>query len=272
MNGKTVVAPLREIQEVKNAIATYEQFPHLNPFKEKDLLRAHGIMMQALVDNAGNYRPGNVGVFSETGCVHIAPPADRVPLLMGDLFDWLNHSKDHLLVRSCVFHYEFEFIHPFADGNGRMGRLWQSLILSKLHPVFEHVPVENMVHDNQLAYYDAITASTNGADSGPFIDFMLGEILKTLELHKGDPKQNIPNKVPNKVPNKLLDAFPNLPEGVWELYTQIKQNPRITIAQMAEALSVSDRMVKKHLAVLKGNGLVARIGSNKTGYWEIQKI
>ena len=272
VNGKTVVAPLREIQEVKNAIATYEQFPHLNPFKEKDLLRAHGIMMQALVDNAGYYRPGNVGVFSETGCVHIAPPADRVPLLMGDLFDWLNHSKDHLLVRSCVFHYEFEFIHPFADGNGRMGRLWQSLILSKLHPVFEHVPVENMVHDNQLAYYDAITASTNGADSGPFIDFMLGEILKTLELHKGEPTQNIPNKVPNKVPNKLLDAFPNLPEGVWELYTQIKQNPRITIAQMAEALSVSDRMVKKHLAVLKGNGLVARIGSNKTGYWEIKKI
>lgn len=217
VNGKTVVAPLREIQEVKNAIATYEQFPHLNPFKEKDLLRAHGIMMQALVDNAGHYRPGNVGVFSETGCVHIAPPADRVPLLMGDLFDWLNHSKDHLLVRSCVFHYEFEFIHPFADGNGRMGRLWQSLILSKLHPVFEHVPVENMVHDNQLAYYDAITASTNGAVSGPFIDFMLGEILKTLELHKGEPTQNIPNKVPNKVPNKLLDAFPNLPEGVWEL-------------------------------------------------------
>ncbi len=272
VNGKTVVAPLREIQEVKNAIATYEQFPHLNPFKEKDLLRAHGIMMQALVDNAGHYRPGNVGVFSETGCVHIAPPADRMPLLMNNLFDWLNHSKDHLLVRSCVFHYEFEFIHPFADGNGRMGRLWQSLILSKLHPVFEHVPVENMVHDNQLAYYDAITTSTNGADSGPFIDFMLGEILKTLELHKGDPKQNIPNKVPNKVPNKLLDAFPNLPEGVWELYTQIKQNPRITIAQMAEALSVSDRMVKKHLAVLKGNGLVARIGSNKTGYWEIKKI
>ena len=95
VNGKMVVAPLREIQEVKNAIATYEQFPHLNPFKEKDLLRAHGIMMQELVDHAGHYRPGNVGVFSETGCVHVAPPADRVPLLMGDLFDWLNHSKDH---------------------------------------------------------------------------------------------------------------------------------------------------------------------------------
>ena len=145
VNGKTVVAPLRQIQEVKNAIATYEQFARLDAFKESDLLRAHGIMMQTLVDDAGLYRKGGVGVFSNSGCVHIAPPADRVPYLMADLFDWLSHSHDHLLVRSCVFHYEFEFIHPFADGNGRMGRLWQSLILSKLHPVFEHLPVENMV-------------------------------------------------------------------------------------------------------------------------------
>ena len=157
MNGKTIVAPLRQIQEVKNAIATYEQFQHLDAFKENDLLRAHAIMMQALVDNAGRYRRGGVGVFSESGCVHIAPPAERVPYLMSDLFDWLNHSHDHLLVRSCVFHYEFEFIHPFADGNGRMGRLWQSLILSKLHPIFEHLPVENMVYANQQQYYDAIT-------------------------------------------------------------------------------------------------------------------
>lgn len=284
VNGKTVVAPLREIQEVKNAIATYEQFPHLNAFKEKDLLRAHGIMMQALVDNAGHYRRGNVGVFSETGCVHIAPPADRVPLLMGDLFDWLNHSKDHLLVRSCVFHYEFEFIHPFADGNGRMGRLWQSLILTKLHPVFEHLPVENMVHDNQQKYYDAITASTNGADSGPFIDFMLGEILKTLELHKGELIQSVPDKVPNivpnivphkipnKVPNKLIESYPNVTASAWNVYALIKQDSHMTIAQMAEALSVSDRMIKKYLTVLKENGLVARIGSNKTGYWQITKI
>lgn len=266
LNGDVYVFP------INHAIATYEQFPHLNAFKEKDLLRAHGIMMQALVDNAGHYRRGNVGVFSETGCVHIAPPADRVPLLMGDLFDWLNHSKDHLLVRSCVFHYEFEFIHPFADGNGRMGRLWQSLILTKLHPVFEHLPVENMVHDNQQKYYDAITASTNGADSGLFIDFMLGEILKTLELHKGELIQSVPDKVPNIVPNKLIESYPNITASAWNVYTLIKQDSRMTIAQMAEALSVSDRMIKKYLTVLKENGLVARIGSNKTGYWQITKI
>lgn len=104
----------------------------------------------------GQYRKGGVGVFSDERCVHMAPLEERVPYLMADLFDWLKHSPDHLLVRSCVFHYEFEFIHPFADGNGRMGRLWQSLILSKLHPVFEHLPVENRVYANQQQYYDAI--------------------------------------------------------------------------------------------------------------------
>ena len=267
MNGKTIVAPLRQIQEVKNAIATYEQFQHLDAFKENDLLRAHAIMMQALVDNAGRYRRGGVGVFSESGCVHIAPPAERVPYLMSDLFDWLNHSHDHLLVRSCVFHYEFEFIHPFADGNGRMGRLWQSLILSKLHPIFEHLPVENMVYANQQQYYDAITASNNAANSSAFIDFMLGEILKTLETHKKDYKPT----VPNKVPNKLLQAFPEIQDMAWRIYLLLFADGHLTIMQMAKALSISDRMVRKHLATLKMKGLIARVGSNKTGYWEVMK-
>ena len=272
VNGKVVVAPLRQIQEVKNAIATYEQFPHLDAFKESDLLRAHGIMMQALVENAGQYRKGGVGVFSDEGCVHMAPPAERVPYLMADLFDWLKHSPDHLLVRSCVFHYEFEFIHPFADGNGRMGRLWQSLILSKLHPVFEHLPVENMVYANQQQYYDAITASSNAANSGPFIDFMLGEILKTLEAHKGNPIQVFPNKVPNKVPNKLLQAFPDIQSMSWSVYQLLTANGHLTTIQIAESLGVSDRMVRKHINTLKTKGLITRIGSNKTGYWQVHKI
>ena len=187
IDGKTVVAPIKQIQEVKNAIATYELYPELDPFSVDDLLKAHGVMMQALVDDAGRFRRSGVGVFGETGLVHMAPPADRVPFLMNDLFEWLRSAKDHLLVRSCVFHYEFEFIHPFIDGNGRTGRLWQSLILGRLHPLFEHLPVENMVYANQQAYYDAITASTKAGQSGPFIDFMLGEILKTLSNHQGEP-------------------------------------------------------------------------------------
>ncbi len=151
INGHNVVAPLREIIEVKNAIATYDLFPTLNPFDEKDLLLAHQTMMQSLVDNPGRWRMSGVGVFGEKGCVHMAPPADRVPTLMSALFEWLKNADDHLLIRSCVFHYEFEFIHPFIDGNGRTGRLWQSLILSQLHPLFAHLPVENMVFSNQQA-------------------------------------------------------------------------------------------------------------------------
>ena len=146
IEGKMVVAPLRDIQEVKNAIATYDLFPRLDAFDVNDLLRAHGIMMKALTDEDCSIRRGGVGVFGEAGCVHIAPPADRVPYLINDLFGWLRSANDHLLIRSCVFHYEFEFIHPFIDGNGRMGRLWQSLILTKLHPLFQHLPVENMVY------------------------------------------------------------------------------------------------------------------------------
>ena len=122
INGKNVVAPLREIQEVRNAIATYDIFLTLNPFDDKDLLRAHGTMMHALVDNPGRWRTSSVGVFGEKGCVHIAPPAERVPTLMSDLFDWLKNTDDHLLIRSCVFHYEFEFIHPFMDGSRSYSR------------------------------------------------------------------------------------------------------------------------------------------------------
>lgn len=270
MNGKPIVAPPRQIQ-VKNAIATYELFPKLDAFSEKDLLKAHGIMMQALVDNAGRYRSGGVDVFSEHGCVHMAPPADRVPYLMSDLFDWLKHSQDYLLIRSCVFHYEFEFIHPFLDGNGRMGRLWQSLILSKLNPLFEHLPVENMVYANQQQYYDAISASTDMGQSGPFIDFMLGEIQKTLETHRGEPLQEVPNKVPDKVPNKLRAAFPLLPDAAWDIYGMLKDDGRQTIAHLAERIDISERMVKKYISQLKAHGLLTRIGSNKAGCWMTHK-
>ena len=194
IEGKSVIAPMRQIQEVKNAIATYDMYQSLNPFNVKDLLRAHGTMMMALTDDAGRFRRGNVGVFSETGLVHMAPPAERVPQLIDDLFEWLTKADDHLLIRSCVFHYEFEFIHPFSDGNGRTGRLWQSLILGRLNPLFAHLPVENMVYSNQEAYYDAISASTAKADSGPFIDFMLGEILKTLKAHQGTEQTDYNHK------------------------------------------------------------------------------
>ena len=254
VDGKNVVAPIRQIQEVKNAIATYELYPQLDAYKEKDLLKAHGVMMQALVDNAGRYRRGGVGVFGNQGLVHLAPPADRVPFLMGDLFRWLKRSKDHLLIRSCVFHYEFEFVHPFIDGNGRMGRLWQSLILGKLHPLFEHLPVENMVYANQQAYYDAITRSSNEGQSGPFIDFMLEEIFKTLKAHQGVERN---------------DVGTNVGTNEQKMLALLTRRPTATAKQMSEDLGITIRQCERILASLKEKGIIRRIGPNKGGHWEV---
>lgn len=258
INGKNVVAPLKEIQEVKNAIATYELYPTLNPFSVEDLLKAHGVMMQALTGDAGRFRAGGVGVFSEKGCVHMAPPADRVPMLVNDLFEWLTESTDHLLIRSCVFHYEFEFIHPFSDGNGRMGRLWQSLILGRLHPLFEHLPVENMVYVNQQAYYDAITESSRVANSCPFIDFMLNEILNALKAHK------IENVVDVGINVGINDGI-----NERNILAIIANSPNATVRDMADALGLSLRQCERIIAEMKRKNLIKRKGSNKSGLWEI---
>ena len=270
IDGKNVVAPIRQIQEVKNAIKTYELYSTLDAFKEKDLLKAHGVMMQALVDNAGHYRRGGVGVFGEKGLVHLAPPADRVPMLMGDLFDWLKRSKDHLLIRSCVFHYEFEFIHPFIDGNGRTGRLWQSLILGKLHSLFEHLPVENMVYSNQQQYYDAITASTNAGQSGPFIDFMLGEIYKTLKEHQGNPLPNTDDEFDVKFGREFGVKF-GVKFGVNErkVLLLLASNPSFSAENIAAQIGLTKRGVEKQLKKFRDLGIITRHGSDKTGHWEI---
>lgn len=270
LDGKNVVAPIKQIQEVKNAIKTYELYPSLDAFKEKDLLKAHGVMMEALVDNAGSYRRGGVGVYGEKGLVHLAPPADRVPMLMSDLFDWLKHANDHLLIRSCVFHFEFEFIHPFMDGNGRMGRLWQSLILGKLHPLFEHLPVENMVYSNQQQYYDAINASTKAAQSGPFIDFMLGEIEKTLKAHKGEPLPSATDEFDAKFGKEFGVKF-GIKFGVNEkkVLLLLVSNPALSAGDIAAQIGLSQRGVEKQLRKFRELGIITRKGSNKTGHWEV---
>lgn len=268
IDGKQVVAPIREILEVKNAIRTYELYAQLNPFDVNDLLKAHGVMMEALIDDAGKFRHTGVGVFSEQGCIHMAPPPDRVPFLMDDLFEWLNRSKDHLLIRSCVFHYEFEFIHPFADGNGRMGRLWQSLILGKLHPMFEHLPVENMVYTNQDSYYNAIAESSRLGDSRSFIDFMLREILKSLQSHQGTEIEDVADNVADNVADKLT-------ERQRLIISFIKENRILNVAEkvntkyLSEKLNVNRKTIQRDLNVLVKSGLVTWIGSDRNGYWTL---
>ncbi|MBR6864911.1 MAG: Fic family protein [Bacteroidales bacterium] len=256
LEGKKVVAPLKEIQEVKNAIKTYELYPKLNPFSIQDLLLAHGTMMAGLVDEAGMFRKGGVGVFDGDKPIHIAPPADRVRDLMSDLFGWLENADDHLLIRSCVFHYEFEFIHPFADGNGRIGRLWQSLILGRLNPIFEHLPVENMVYSNQQAYYHAINRSSDLGDSGPFIDFMLEEILNTLVGHQGKSDADIADEKDLNYQQQRVLGY-------------LRADRHTTAAKIAADLDMSARQIERMLADMKAKGIIRRIGANRNGYWEI---
>ncbi len=180
LDGKRVIAPPQEVQEVKNALSAYDRFDTLRPEAEKDLLEAHRILMSGLINEAGIYRQGGVGVMAGQQVIHMAPPADRVGLLMSDLFSWLTTTDVHPLIASSVFHYEFEFIHPFADGNGRMGRLWQSLILARWNPLFSDIPVESLIFKHQAEYYQAIQESTHQSDSAPFIAFMLQMILHAV--------------------------------------------------------------------------------------------
>ena len=181
LNGKHVLAPPKDIAEVKNAYEIYERLDELDPYSVDDLLTAHGIMTRELVDESGMFRTRPVGVVDQEGRVlHFGTLPQYVPDLVMELLDWVKNSDVHMLIRSCVFHYEFELIHPFADGNGRVGRLWHTLLLSKWNPAFAWLPVESIIHDRQQEYYAAINASNDAGESTVFIEFMLSAIKASL--------------------------------------------------------------------------------------------
>ena len=182
INGKTVLGEQREIQEVKNAYAAYERLSEINPYSIKDLKQFHGIMTKYVVEESGVFRRGEEGVFNGDQCIFMAPPARLVPELMNNLFDWMEKEKNsvHPLILSSVFHYEFVFIHPFSDGNGRMARLWHTAILSKWKPIFEYIPIESQIAKFQDEYYNAIAKCHTDGASTIFIEFMLSQIDKIL--------------------------------------------------------------------------------------------
>ena len=180
VNGKRVLGTPKEIQEVKNAFDAYEQLLSFNPYSVGDLLKAHRTLMNELVREAGMFRSGGVGVFNGDQLIHMAPPANLVPELMNNLLTWAENSKVHPLVKSCAFHYEFEFIHPFADGNGRMGRMWNTLLLYQWKPVFAWLPIETLIRERQQAYYAALAQADQTADATPFVEFLLTVIYDTL--------------------------------------------------------------------------------------------
>ena len=181
LNGKQVLAPPKDIAEVKNAYEIYERLDELDPYSVDDLLTAHGIMTRGLVEESGEFRSRPVGVVDQEGNVlHFGTLPQYVPDLVMELLDWTRTSDIHMLIRSCVFHYELELIHPFADGNGRIGRLWHTLLLSRWNPAFAWLPVESMIHARQAEYYAAINASNDAAESTIFIEFMLSTIKASL--------------------------------------------------------------------------------------------
>ena len=181
LDGKPVVAPLRDVQEARNAIQAYDRYERWNPAGEADLLAAHEILMTGLVDAPGRYRRRGVAVMGQGRIHHVGPPAERVPQLMAGLLAWLGSADEHPLIASSVFHYEFEFIHPFEDGNGRMGRLWQTLILTRWKPLFASTPVESVFHAHQSAYYRVIRQSSERGESTPFVAFMLDRVFEALD-------------------------------------------------------------------------------------------
>ena len=258
IEGKRVLGAPNEIQEVKNAIQAYELLLDLNPYEEKDLLRAHRLMMTDLVDRNGKYRQDGVGIFDGKEVVHVAPPAERVPFLMADLFDWLKNSDVHPLIKSCVFHYEFEFIHPFQDGNGRMGRLWQTVILKDWKIIFAWLPVETIIKERQAEYYSALNSSDTNADSTAFIEFMLTAILdeidKIIEVQGRKVTVNVTQKVT---------------VNQQKIIAELQKNPYITQKELAELVGISLKSIKENMRKMQENNILHRVGADKNGYWEI---
>lgn len=226
INGKRVLAPQKDIEEVHNAFNAYEKLSEINPYSIDDLLKIHGILMNGLVKEAGSLRSGQVGVYNQDGkVVHLAPPADFVPQQLGQLFDWVKNSNANMLIKSSVFHYEFEFIHPFNDGNGRTGRLWQTALLASWKPIFAWIPIESIIKDNQEDYYNAITLSTSQGKSSIFIEFMLDVINKAIKDIITDTRNHY-NHINNQI-TELMKVIESYPQSATELMEKLNLKSRL---------------------------------------------
>lgn len=252
INGKAIIGPSRDIREVKNAIKAYDELERLDPFSIADLLKAHGILMDDLVKKPGELRTVGVGVFSSNTCVHLAPPAELVPSQIDDLLAWCKTTDVHPLIRSSVFHFELEFIHPFVDGNGRIGRLWQTLILSRWEPIFAWIPIESMILEKQQEYYQALNISGKKGNSTVFVEFMLDTIRETLD-----------NLSREQDVLKLTDLERTVIQ-------KINHDPKITIKELSETLQLSIKQVRSIMDGLRKNGVLERTGSTKAGSWKIR--
>jgi len=250
LDGKRVMATFKEIAEVNGAIKAYENIDKFDYKSIDDFLLAHKYMMNEVLNNAGNFRNSNVGVITSTGVSHLAPPPIQVPKLINDLFNWLKKTDENKLLISCIVHYEIEFIHPFSDGNGRMGRFWQNLILNSYNDIFRYIPIEELIKKYQKEYYKALEISDTNGSSDYFNEFILEIILESITNFESNQKSS------QKSNQKILEL--------------IKQNNKITIDELSKITKLSTSGVKKIISKLKQENKLIRIGK-KGGYWKIKE-
>jgi Fic family protein len=256
LDGKRVLGLPREIQEVRNAFTAYDAMFGWQPDSMEHLLAAHALMLHGLVDDAGQLRRGGVGIYRENRLIHMAPPASQLSRLLKDLLTWLADSEAHPLIASCAFHYEFEFIHPFSDGNGRMGRLWQRLILSRWQPMLAYLPVETVIKHRQQEYYQLLGEADQAADCTSFILFLLEAIHDALQ-------EAIQAKTPVETPVEIVLGTPE------RILSVLSAQPELSLAQVAQAIDKSLSAVERAAAQLQKQGRLQYIGARKNGYWQV---
>ena len=250
IDGKRVLGDRRDILEVENARAAYDLIPELDPHSLADLLRVHRVMMGGLVPDAGRFRSGNVGVFNGDTLIHTGTPAAYVPEVMGGLFEWLRATRLHPLLVSCIFHFEFEFCHPFSDGNGRTGRLWHTLLLSRWRPVLAWVPIESAIRRRQADYYEALARSGANGSCESFVELMLEAIRESI--------------LPYAKPSSSQDM------GRARVLAFLRDNPQSTVTQLSQYLGRSKRSAERIVAQLKEEGMLERQGSPRSGVWVVR--
>ena len=255
INGKMVIGEQKDIQEVKNAYEAYEQIDKINPYSIEDLKKIHGILTFLIEKDAGKFRNHGEGDYDGDICIFTCPPHKLVPSLMDNLFDWMNKVKDTInpLILSSVFHYEFVFIHPFHDGNGRTARLWQTAILSHWEKAFTYLPIESVIKKNQEEYYKVIDNCNKAGNSTEFIEFMLKMIDDTIDETTKNTTQETTQKTTQE---KIINL--------------IRKNPNITQTQMAKILGLTRDGISYNIKQLKDNGIIERIGATKNGYWIVK--
>ena len=257
INGKKVIGEQKDIQEVKNAYKAYEQIDKMNPYSVEDLKKIHGILTFLIEKDSGKFRHHGEAVYDGDVEIFMAPSHKMVPTLMDNLFNWMIENKDKVnpLILSSVFHYEFVFIHPFGDGNGRTARIWQTAILANWEKAFTYLPIESMIKKNQNEYYKVIDNCNKAGNSTEFIEFMLKMISDTIDETSNITTQEITQETTQE---KILKL--------------IKNNPNITQTQMATALGLTRDGISYNIKQMKDNGIIERIGATKNGKWIIKKL